>query len=65
VYDLVRTALDAGTSNSEVRRLIAHGGVQLDGTKLQDQDELVSINPDGSTLKIGKRRWYQIRTSAS
>lgn len=61
VYEVVRTALDSTHSNSQIRRLLSQGGVELDGEKRRDADELVTLNPEGSTLKIGKRRWFEVR----
>lgn len=59
-YDLARQALDASFSNAQVRRLITQGGVEFDGEKLQDLDQLASIAVGGSILKIGKRRWFRV-----
>ena len=47
-------------SNSEARRLIQQGGVSLDGEVINDPN--ASVCPaDGTVLKVGKRRFKQIR----
>ncbi|MGI8594842.1 MAG: tyrosine--tRNA ligase [Solirubrobacteraceae bacterium] len=51
-----------GGSRSEARRLIAQGGVRLDGRALGPADENVDAERlDGSLLQIGKRRWARLR----
>ncbi|HHV79964.1 MAG TPA: tyrosine--tRNA ligase [Firmicutes bacterium] len=46
-------------SNSEARRLIAQGGVRLDGSKVSDERALVDVR-DGMLLKVGKRRFAKL-----
>ncbi|WP_112249155.1 tyrosine--tRNA ligase [Kribbella monticola] len=46
-------------SNSELRRLIHQGAVWLDGTKLTDPDELVTLT-DPTTLRTGPRSWHRL-----
>ncbi len=51
-----------GGSRSEARRLIAQGGVRLDGRTLgPDEQDLDADRLDGSLLQIGKRRWARLR----
>ncbi len=52
-----------GGSRSEARRLIAQGGVRLDGRVLgSEEDQDVDVDRlDGSLLQIGKRRWARLR----
>jgi len=51
-----------GGSRSEARRLIAQGGVRLDGCVLAPEDQDVDADRlDGSLLQIGKRRWARLR----
>ena len=51
-----------GISRSEGRRLIAQGGVKLDGEPLADgQLDLPSDRLDGSLLQVGKRRFKRLR----
>ena len=46
-------------SGSEARRLIAQGGVTLDGEKISDPDASVEIRP-GMVLKVGKRKFARL-----
>lgn len=49
-------------SNSEARRLIEQGGIEIDGDKVKDIN--VKIEPkDGSVLRIGKRQFFKIKIS--
>jgi tyrosyl-tRNA synthetase len=47
-------------SNSELRRLIAQGAFQVDGTPVRDPEAVVSVPPEGVVLKVGKRRWFRV-----
>jgi len=49
-----------GMSRSEGRRLIAQGGVQLDGAILTEVD-LPSERLDGRVLRVGKRRFRRLK----
>ena len=53
-----------GGSRSEARRLLAQGGVRLDGEPLgaEDQD-LPAERLDGAVLQVGKRRFRRLRRS--
>lgn len=44
-------------SNSEFRRLVAQGGVQLNGEKMEDFDYVLA---NGDVLKIGKKKFVRI-----
>lgn len=47
-------------SNTEMRRLIADGGVRLDGQrKLTDPDQRHPLS-SGEMIRAGKRRWFRI-----
>jgi tyrosyl-tRNA synthetase len=51
-----------GLSRSEGRRLIAQGGVKLDGEALSDgQLDLPAERLDGALLQVGKRRFKRLR----
>ncbi len=53
-----------GISNSEGRRLLAQGGVRLDGDPLAEADlDLPAARLDGAVLQAGKRRFARIRIS--
>jgi tyrosyl-tRNA synthetase len=53
-----------GVSTSEARRLLAQGGVKLDGQSM-DPDELdvPAARLDGGVLQVGKRRFRRLRSS--
>jgi tyrosyl-tRNA synthetase len=49
-----------GQSNTELRRLIADGGVRLDGQrKLTGPDQRHPLS-SGDVIRVGKRRWFRI-----
>jgi tyrosyl-tRNA synthetase len=51
-----------GISTSEGRRLLAQGGVKLDGTALaRDQLDLPAQELDGRVVQAGKRRFARVR----
>lgn len=47
-------------SNANIRRMIAQGGIQLDGGKLTDPAAEVDL-PDGGVLRIGKKRMVRVK----
>ena len=49
-------------SRSEARRLLAQGGVKLDGTELDEHRlDLPTEELDGAVLQVGKRRFKRLR----
>ncbi len=46
-------------SKSEARRLIQQGGVEYDGAKLKDPQEVMIVKPQ-ALLKIGKKHFFRI-----
>ena len=51
-----------GMSSSEARRLLAQGGVRLDGSPLgADELDLSADRLDGALLQVGKRRFRRLR----
>jgi tyrosyl-tRNA synthetase len=51
-----------GMSGSEGRRLLAQGGVKLDGEPLRNGDvDLPADRLDGALLQVGKRRFKRLR----
>jgi tyrosyl-tRNA synthetase len=51
-----------GVSRSEGRRLLAQGGVRLDGEALSaDDQDLPAERLDGALLQVGKRRFRRMR----
>lgn len=56
--DLVTTARRE-LSRSEARRLLAGGGVELEGRRLPDPEELLTLSPS-QVLRAGRRRWFRL-----
>jgi tyrosyl-tRNA synthetase len=51
-----------GRSRSEARRLLAQGGVKLDGEALGEGDvDVVPERLDGHVLQVGKRHFRRLR----
>jgi len=61
---IVQLLVDAGlaVSKGEARRLIQGGGVQIDGTKVEDPEQEVDVAEE-RLLKAGKRRFLRVRGS--
>jgi tyrosyl-tRNA synthetase len=59
-YEMVATC--SGISTSEARRLLHQGAVKLDGTKVSDPGQEIRLGSNEQTLKVGKRRFFRIRT---
>ncbi|MBI3975500.1 MAG: tyrosine--tRNA ligase [Armatimonadetes bacterium] len=57
-----RLLVDLGlaTSQSEARRLIAQGGVAVDGERIADVSADIEVR-DGMVVRVGKRRFARIR----
>jgi tyrosyl-tRNA synthetase len=54
-----------GISRSEARRLLAQGGVRLDGVQLDGEDLDVAVDRlEGAVLQVGKRRFVRLRGTA-
>ena len=55
-----------GVSRGQARRLIAQGGVRLDGTVLAaDELDVPAARLDGALIQVGKRRFRRLRTPTS
>ncbi len=52
--------LGLAESNGEARRLIAQGGVSIDGTRVRDVDAEIQVE-DGLVLRVGRRRFAKLR----
>jgi tyrosyl-tRNA synthetase len=51
-----------GGSRSEARRMLAQGGVKLDGEALgADEQDVAADRLDGAVLQVGKRRFRRLR----
>ena len=54
-----------GLSRSEARRLLAQGGVRVDGEPVgADELEIPADRLDGAVLQVGKRRFVRLRATA-
>ncbi len=54
-----------GRSRSEARRLLAQGGVRLDGEPLGAEDQDMPVDRlDGAVLQLGKRQFRRLRRAA-
>jgi tyrosyl-tRNA synthetase len=51
-------------SSSEARRLLAQGGVKLDGEPIEDTLDMPPAELDGRVLQVGKRRFRRMRAAA-
>lgn len=62
LYDCVRPLIQAGcvASGGALRRLIAQGGVQKNGVRVESLEEPVR---NGDVLKVGRRRFLQVEIS--
>jgi tyrosyl-tRNA synthetase len=58
VVDVI-VALNFAASKGEARRLIAGGGVYLDGRTVTDVNEVPQPNPE-IVLQVGKRRFAKL-----
>jgi tyrosyl-tRNA synthetase len=63
VVHLPRVIADAfGVSRSEARRLLAQGGVRLDGASASEADlDVPAERLDGAVLQVGRRRFRRLR----
>lgn len=52
---------DPDTSNSQLRRVIEQGGVQLDGEKITDPTQNIKVK-SGMVLKVGKRNFIRLKS---
>lgn len=64
VASVVRGALGASASNREIRRLIEQGSVKINGEKMLDRETVVQIPATGLDLKVGKKKWFKLRTAS-
>lgn len=59
--ELLRSCFDI--SGAEAKRLIAQSAVEISGEKVTDATSTLTIR-DGMEIKLGKRRWARVRSSA-
>lgn len=48
------------SSKSEARRLVAQGGVRIDGAKIGETNEMIGFHDD-MIIQLGKRKFYKIK----
>ena len=48
------------SSNNEARRTVQGGGVKIDDVRVDDADSRVKLT-DGMILRVGKRKFRQLR----
>ena len=54
-----------GVSRSEARRLVAQGGVKVDGRAVDaERLDLPAAELDGNVLQVGKRRFARLRAGS-
>ena len=60
LFDCIRPLVNAGIveSGAQFRRLVAQGGVQKNGIRVEKLEEPVK---SGDVLKVGKRQFVRIR----
>lgn len=67
ITDISRLIADAGLvkSNSDARRMIQQGAVEVDGEKIKMLDDIGAVwhIRDGSVITVGKRRFCRIKIS--
>ncbi len=51
----------AGISTSEARRLLSQGAVKIDGTKVSDPGQQISIGPKEQIVQVGKRKFFRVK----
>lgn len=62
MFAIVRGCLGADVSNGQIRRLFEQGSIRVDGEQRTDRDETVTITTDGILLKVGKKKWFRVKT---
>ncbi len=62
IIDLVRLALTTA-SNSQIKRLVRDGGVELNSQKITDITQPLSLNT-GDILKAGKLKYFKIKLTS-
>ena len=58
-FDLVKITRP-DKSKGDTRRLIKQGGVELNGDKISNPDEMLFVK-NNDVLKVGKRLWYRVQ----
>lgn len=59
-YELLTEKLFLFNSKSEARRMVANGGVKIDGVKLLKDKKSINIE-DGMIVQVGKRKFVKVK----
>ncbi|MEW6140379.1 MAG: tyrosine--tRNA ligase [Thermodesulfobacteriota bacterium] len=51
----------ASISKTEARRLVDQGAVKLEGEKLSDSTQEITVGAEEKTLQVGKRRFFRVK----
>lgn len=54
------TRCEPDMSKSELRRLLAGNAIKVDGDVVTDEHLACAIAPEGTVVKIGKKKWYRL-----
>lgn len=60
LFDTLKLALGEGVSSSEIKRTIRQGGVEVNGIRITEPNEMIE-NKSGDVLKFGKRKFAKIK----
>ena len=60
ILDVLKLA-ELGVSNSDIKRTLEQGGVEIDGKKIIDSTEMLTLT-DGTIIKFGKRTFRKVKT---
>jgi tyrosyl-tRNA synthetase len=58
-YELV--AKLSGVSSSEARRLVSQGAIKVEGNKVSDPAQEISVTVEEQIVQVGKRKFFRIR----
>lgn len=58
ILDIIETA-KAVESRGETKRLIAQGGIKVNGEKVSSHEEMIKLEKD-TIIQIGKRKWLKL-----
>ncbi len=60
LFSILRECLTDDISNNEIQRLIDQGSIKIDGEKMTDRGQILTLLPDGCILKVGKKQWFRV-----
>jgi tyrosyl-tRNA synthetase len=60
LFDILKKCL-AGTSNSDIKRLVEQGGVKIEGEVKKGLEDNIALSDSGLVLKAGKLKWFRIK----